>query len=212
MKCTFTAILLVFFSMKAMALGTEERKKLFQESIATLKSSGIEKKVPQFGESFPDAHILGKTISERVKPGPVLLIVYRGGWCPYCIKQLKEVEENITILRKRGVSVIALAIETEAEVRKTKNKNQLSFELVSDKDGALLRKLGFLFQVDAQVAAEYKKLGIDLVENQGNTRNELPIPATYLIGKDMKVKYAVIDADYTKRPKIQDIIKTVENL
>jgi len=209
------AILFIFCTLLAVnsgAMTPDERKKLFDESIQTLKGTGIEKKVPQVGGTFPDTEIAGKKVSEHVKSGPLLLVVYRGGWCPYCVKQLKDLQANMDRLKEHKVTIIGIAPEMEAEVRKTKSKNDLSFTLVSDSEGKLLRKLGLMFRVDDKVALEYKNLGINLAENQGNSRQELPIPATYLIGKDMIVKYGFVDADYRKRPGVEEIFSTLREV
>lgn len=139
-----------------------------------------------------------------------MLIVYRGGWCPYCVKQLKEIQASIEKFKSQNVSILAISPETEQETRKTKNKNDLSFEVASDKNGNSLRKMGLIFRVDDKVAAEYKALGINLSESQANSNQELPVPATYLINTDMKIQYGYIDADYTKRPSTDDLLKVIE--
>ena len=73
-----------------------------------------------------------------------------------------------------------------------------------------MRTLNLVFKVEDAVEKEYQGFGINLAENQGNTANELPIPATYLIGKDGKILYAFVDADYAKRASTAEILKAVE--
>lgn len=203
-------LLLSIQSYQTKAMSPEERKKLFQDSIQRLKNSGIEKKVPVVGDTFPDVVIEKKKISDWTSNGLLLLVVYRGGWCPYCVKQLKEIQSQYETLRSKKVTIIAISPETLQEVKKTASKNELSFKLVSDKDGDTLRKLGLVFRVEDSVADEYKSLGIDLAASQGNKKQELPIPATYLIGKDMKVKFAHIDSNYTVRPSVEVILKVID--
>jgi peroxiredoxin len=200
------------FAITAAAMSPEERKKLFDESIQTLKGTGIEKNAPQVGGTFPDSVIAGKKVTDYVKQGPLLIVVYRGGWCPYCVKQLKDLQANSNRLKDFKVTIIGISPEKEAEVRKTKRKNDLSFTLVSDEDGKLLRQLGLMFKVDDKVAQEYKNLGINLAESQGNSRQELPVPATYLVGKDRKVIYGSIDADYRKRPGTEELFSALKEM
>lgn len=208
-KITFM-LLFTFQSYRSGAMTPEARKQLFQASIQKLKDSGIEKKVPALGETFPDITIENKKISDWTARGPLLLVVYRGGWCPYCIKQLKEIQSKLDKLFANKVTVIAISPETTIEVKKTASKNGLTFRLVSDKNGELIRKMGLIFKVDDKVAAEYKSLGIDLSHSQGNQKQELPIPATYLIGRNRKIELAFIDADYTLRPSIGVLLKAIE--
>jgi peroxiredoxin len=204
------SFLLVFASFTASAeLSKEERKALFAGATERLKNSGIEQKAPKVGEAFPDVTVGGKKISEWVKGGSLVLTFYRGGWCPYCVKQLKEINESLSKISTSKTQLVAIAPETEMEVQKTKKKNDLNFPMFSDKDNKLARELGIVFKVEDAVEAEYKGFGIDLAASQGNSRNELPIPATFVIGQDQKVKFAFVDADYTKRAATSDIIKSL---
>lgn len=207
-------ILILFFCgvfiLEAQALSPEERSKLFVGAIQKLKETGIEKKAPQVGQTFPDIKISDKKISEWVKSGPLLLIVYRGGWCPYCVTQLKEIEANLDKFKEKNTSIVAIAPETEQEINKTKKKNGLSFNIISDKDGSILKRLGLTFRVDDKVAEEYKILGINLAENQGNTKQELPVPATYIIDKNMKIQFGYIEANHSKRPSTEDVLKAIQ--
>lgn len=204
-------IFFIFISFESDAISPEERKKLFQASIQKLKDSGIEKRVPAVGEIFQDIVLEDKKISEWTADGPLLLVVYRGGWCPYCVKQLKEIQARNDLLLAKKVTVIAISPETSNEVKKTASKHGLSLKLISDKNGDQLRKLGLIFRVEDKVASEYKSIGINLPISQGNQNQELPIPATYLIGKNRKIEFAFVDADYTTRPSIDVILNLIKN-
>ncbi len=202
-----SCILFLFFTvLNAQALSPDERKKLFEDSVQTLKGTGIEKRAPQPGQVMKDLVINGKSLSERLKNGPVLLSFYRGGWCPYCLKQLKEMQERKDDFSRLKIQVIAISPETSLEVAKTQKKTGLVFEMISDNDFALANSLGLTFTVDPKVEEVYRSLGINLEESQGNKKNRLPIPATYLIGLDRKILYGFIDADYAKRAEIKDIL------
>lgn len=122
------------------------------------------------------------------------------------MKQLKEIQANLHRFAEKGISVVAISPELEKEVIKTKNKHNLTFELVSDRNGTILNSMGLMFKVESGVLEVYNSLGISLPASQGNDKGELPIPATYLIGKNGKTIYAHIDADYRVRPKVLDVL------
>lgn len=204
-------ILVASFALHA-ERSKEERKALFRKATQELKDSGIEKKIPNVGDKFPDLTLGGKKISQWVKEGPLVVTFYRGGWCPYCVKQLKELNTALSDLKNSKVNLIAIAPEKESEVRKTKSKNNLDFTLISDKDNSIARQLNLVFTVDSEVAKEYKNLGIDLKNSQGNNKNELPVPGTFVIGQENKIAYAFADADYTKRADLSQIINAVKGI
>ena len=194
----------------AAPLTPEQRKDLFSAATKRLKETEIEKRAPQVGDVFPDLVVGGKKISAWTKDAPIVLTFYRGGWCPYCVKQLKELSQNLQEFKP--ANVIAVSPETPAEVEKTRRKNDLKMVLVADKNNELARSLGLAFKVEDAVAQEYKALGLDLQASQGNADNILPVPATFVIGSDRKVTYMFADADYTQRAAMPDIVKTVERM
>lgn len=208
----FLTFLLLVSSTLASALSPEERTKLFQDSIQTLKGTGIEKKAPAPGQIMKDLEIGGVKLSERLNKGPVLVTFYRGGWCPYCVKQLKEMQERKDEFTRLNIQVIAISPETSQEVEKTQKKTGLAFEMVSDNNFALANALGLTFTVDPKVEEVYRSLGINLEASQGNKENRLPIPATYLVGRDRKILYGFVDADYAKRAQIKDILDAAQGI
>lgn len=194
----------------AAPLSPEQRKELFSAATKRLKETQIEKRAPQVGETFPDLVVGGKKISVWTKEAPMVLTFYRGGWCPYCVKQLKELSQNLKEFHP--AAVVAVSPETAQEVEKTRRKNDLKMTLVADKNNELARSLGLAFKVEDAVAQEYKALGLDLQASQGNADNILPVPATFVIGRDRKVVYMFADADYTQRAAMPDIVKSVERV
>lgn len=206
------AILIVLTSLESFAQRSqEERKTLFEGAGKRLKEAKIEEKVPKVGDTFPEIDFKGKKVSEYLKDGPLVITFYRGGWCPYCIKQLKEINSSLSEIQKNA-NLIAISPEQENEVLKTKRKNKLDFPLISDQGNKIARKLNLTFKVEPEVVAEYKTLGIDLEKSQGNDNYELPMPATFVIGQDRKIAYVFADADYTKRASTEKIIVTIKNL
>lgn len=211
MKFSLSLFLLIYLS-QSFAMSPAERKKLFADSTQALKGTGIENRAPKPGQEMKDLKIDGISLSERLKKGPVLLTFYRGGWCPYCVKQLKEIQEKKDEFSRLKIQVIAISPETKKEVEKTQQKTGLLFEMISDNDFTLANALGLTFTVNPKVEQVYRSLGISLEESQGNKKNRLPVPATYLIGRDRKILYGFIDADYTKRAEIKDILDAAQGI
>lgn len=209
MKTTIL-ILIALLSLNLFAARSkEERKALFQKATQELKETGIEKRIFKKGDKFPDLTLGNKKVSEWLKMGPVVVTFYRGGWCPYCVQQLKEMDQALDKLKDKKTTLIAISPESSNEVRKTKSKNNLDFLLLSDKGNELARKLNLVFKVDDEVAKEYKALGIDLEKSQDNKKNELPVPATFVIREGNIISYVFADADYAKRAPLSDILNAL---
>jgi thiol-disulfide isomerase/thioredoxin len=81
------------------------------------------------GDKAPDFEvkdISGNLIklSEKLKAGPVILVFYRGQWCPHCNKYLSHMEDSLKMIQAKGASVIAVSPETYEGVKQTIKKTK----------------------------------------------------------------------------------------
>ena len=69
---------------------------------------------------------------------PLLLVWFRGSWCPYCRKQLAEIASEAR--RYDGVRVLAVAPDPPEPLFKMRRELSLPFSLVSDPERKLVNK------------------------------------------------------------------------
>lgn len=150
----------------------------------------------------------GKNISllEDLKNGPVVLLFYRGQWCPYCNKQLRGMEDSLKLIRARGATVIAVTPEKPENITKTIKKTNASFSIIYDDGLQIMKSYDVAYAIDEKGAAKYKSYGIDFDQANGTNGAHLPVPAVYIIGIDGKISYRYFDVDYTKRPSVAEIL------
>lgn len=181
-----------------------------------LRKAQLGKQSPKVGHKAPDftlKNIKGRVIklSTLVKRGPVVLTFYRGGWCPYCNAQLKAYQEKLPAFKQLGAQLVAVSPETPDAGVSTAEKDGVKFEILSDPKNGVAKKYGLVFAVPDSLKKLYTKFGIDLAKSQGNADWQLPVPATFLIGKDLTVHFVFADVDYTKRAEPTDILSAVKN-
>ena len=151
----------------------------------------------------------GNTIdlkSALKKNKAVLLLFYRGQWCPYCNKHIQQLQDSLSLLTAKNVMVIAVTPETGEAINKTIEKTHASFAMVHDEGYKIMKDYQVNFVMDEPTVTKYKKYGIDLAANNGNSDNVLPVPATYLIDRSGKIKFVHFDKDYRKRASVKDIL------
>jgi peroxiredoxin len=153
----------------------------------------------------------GKTISlkQALQKGPVVMLFYRGQWCPYCNKQMSRLADSLSILTAKGASVLAITPETAENVKKTIEKTKSTFPVVEDEGLAIMKMYKVNFGVDEKTITKYKGYGIDFDKANGANGANLPVPATYIIGKDGKVKYVFFNTDYRKRASVMDVLNNL---
>ena len=165
-------------------------------------------KAPDF--SLPDAKGQVVRLSDLLKKGPVILTFYRGGWCPYCNLQLKSYQGHLAEIRAKGAELVAVSPQTPEYTLSTAEKDAITFPVLSDAGGKVAREYGLVFQVPDAVIPIYTQFGIDLEKHNGDTRHELPIPGTYLIGRDGTVLLSHVDADYKKRMPVETLLAALK--
>jgi peroxiredoxin len=151
-------------------------------------------------------------LKELLKKGPVVLVFYRGYWCPHCNKHLKRLEDSLSFISKHGASLVAISPEQKAAVTKTIEKTDVRFPVISDSSLTIMKKYDVAFPVSAQTVEKYKSYGIDFnVINGSENGTNLPVPAVYIIDQTGRIRYRFFDKDYTKRPSVAEIIANLTN-
>lgn len=176
---------------------------------ATVFPTGL--KVGDVAPMFSAKDQNGKTVmlKQALKKGPVVILFYRGQWCPFCNKQLSNFSDSLQMLIGKGASVLAITPETEENVKKTVEKTRSSFSILDDHGMAIMKMYKVNFSVDENTITKYKGYGIDFDKANGSNGANLPVPATYIIGKDGIIKYVFFNTDYRQRASVHDILNNL---
>ena len=182
-----------------------------------LKQSGIEDTSLQAGSkaiNFGLPNATGKTVDLQglLKQGAVVLAFYRGGWCPYCNLELKALQNALPEIKALGANLVAVSPQTPDNSLSTAEKNELTFEVLSDVGNKVAKEYGLVFTLPESLRPIYEKFGIDITAHNGDQTFELPVAATYVINTDGTIAHGFIDADYTQRLDPTEIVTALKNL
>ena len=67
-----------------------------------------------------------------LKERQILLIFYRGNWCPHCKKHLNSLQDHLQEFEEKGVFVIVVSPESEERTQETATMLESSFAIVHD--------------------------------------------------------------------------------
>lgn len=188
---------------------------MMENATAELRASMIEKQALQKGAALPALQLpdaTGKIVSLQAMnaDGPLVIVFYRGGWCPYCNLELREWQRLLPALQSKGGQLVAISPQTPDKSLSTAEKNELMFTVLSDSALAATKAFGLGFELPPELVELYTKFGNDLPTINGNGEWVLPLPATYLIGRDGKVQYSFVDADYRQRAEPSEILALLD--
>lgn len=194
-----------------------ERVVMMEAATAQLRETGIEATALQLGAELPGLTLpdaTGQPIDLRAlnASGPLVVVFYRGGWCPYCNLELREWQRLLPQLRGLRASLVAISPQTPDNSLTTAEKNELAFPVLSDSHLAAAKAFGIAFTLSPELVELYAKVGNDLPTLNGNGQWVLPIPATYLIDAKGRVALAHVEADYRQRAEPQNVLEAIRNL
>jgi peroxiredoxin len=173
-----------------------------QEGPKGLKVNDI---APDFTAKDQDGNNVN--LKKQLEKGSVVLVFYRGYWCPYCNKYLQKLEDSLSLISSKGASLVTITPEMPENIKKTIEKSKATYPILYDDGMSIMRSYDVAFPVDEKTIERYKGFGIDF--NQANGTNNganLPVPAVYVINKEGKIVFLHFDKNYTKRASVADIL------
>jgi len=183
-----------------------------EEDAATI---GVGDYAPDF--VLPNAYNEPRKLSKLLERGPVVLSFYRGGWCPICNEQLQAYQEHLETFKKHSAALVAVSPEKPENANDTSVRNSLKFEVLSDYGNNIARMYDLIWRIPEDQHAGFNewmknKYNKTLAEFNGLESYELPIPATFVIGRDGKIAYMFRDENYKNRAPLEEIFKALEGL
>ncbi|GCF11416.1 peroxiredoxin-like family protein [Dictyobacter arantiisoli] len=196
----------------------EDAAKESQKTLESLVNSGMVEKAlkennlaPDF--TLPNALNQRVTLSHLLEQGPVVLVFYRGGWCPFCNLELRAYQKLLPAFQALGVTLVALSPMLPDHSLTTAEKQHLAFPVLSDVGNQVARQFGLVFQMDEQTRKRRARLGgANLPEYNGDDSWEVPIPGTFLIDQSRTIRLAFVDADITRRLEPSIVLARLKEL
>jgi peroxiredoxin len=183
--------------------------------VTRLRQYGAGESAPQVGEPMPPFLLPDETaqmvsLDELLNRGPVAITFHRGHWCPYCrinINALVQAHNELTV---DAGQIIAIMPDRQKFVADLKLQSNVPFPILTDTDNGYALSLNLVVWVGAEIQ-KMMASRLDLPTFQGNNSWMLPIPATFVVGRDALIRARFIDPDYRKRMMIADMIDAMRS-
>jgi peroxiredoxin len=115
-------------------------------------------------------------------------------------------------IKELGATLITVSPQTPDNSLSTAEKLKLEFEVLSDVGNRVARQFGIVYQLPEDLRSVYAGFDIDLPAANGDETFELPLPATYVVDRDRKIRMAFVDVDYTKRVDPEEVIAVLAQM
>lgn len=148
-------------------------------------------------------------LKDLLKEGKVVLVFYRGQWCPYCNRELSRLQDSLQLIKDKGATLIAVSPEKPENISKTVEKTKAEYSILYDEGLKIMKAYDVEFEVPENTITRYRNSGLDIEKNNGDNGKYLPVPAIYIIDKESTVTYRFFELDYKKRPNVLEILNNL---
>jgi len=195
-----------------------ERQAIMQRHIDGLRSGAIARTMLKVGDRAPAIMLQNAKgaivdVSTLLKKGPVIVTFYRGGWCPFCNRQLSGIQDYEPKFIALGYQILAVCTDKPEDLKATLDKHQLTYTLLSDRGMTAASAFRVAFRLTDQDEKKYGAHPIGVPEIPGGGGGHwLPVPSIFIIGSDGIIKFVEFNANYQIRPPTEEILKAASQV
>ena len=155
---------------------------------------------------LPDARGGEVVLDALLADGPVVLVFYRGAWCPYCNLQIAAFQRALADIRATGAALVAVSPQTPDQSLTFAEQKALEFPVLTDPRNVVASEYGLVYTQPAASTAAARGLGVELADFNGEDSNTLPAASTFVIGQDGVIRFAAVSGDYRWRVGPEEVL------
>jgi peroxiredoxin len=166
---------------------------------------------PAIGEPMPpfllpDASGRAVGLDELCAAGPVVVSFNRGHWCSFCKIELATLAEAHADFVDLDATVVSIMPELQHFTGEVQGRHSGRLRILTDVDNDYALSLGLVTFVGDSLRERMAARGLALDVFQGNDAWFVPLPATFVVGRDGRVKARFIDPNFRHRMDTADIL------
>jgi peroxiredoxin len=191
-----------------------ERLAISERSVEELFATGIEDRILPVGSLAPEFALKdenGRLVrsQDMLALGPLVINFFRGRWCSYCVTELEAWRDLYGQIREKEALIVAIGPQTCRQNDFMVDQHRLPFAVLSDPACEVAEKFGLAYTVPEYLREYYLSILINIPFVNGDPSWRLPIPATYVIGRDGRVVFAEAHADFRVRPEPEEALASL---
>jgi peroxiredoxin len=169
----------------------------------------------QVGASAPDVNAQGLDgspvrLASLWSDSDVLVVFYRGGWCPYCNFQVRELAEAWPAFQQRGVRPVLVSVDRVEEAARTQASWEVPFPVLSDPDLVAHEAFRVVYAADDAEVERLAKVGLDVEGASGRTHHKFAVPSLFYVESPGVIRWVHIERDYKTRPSPEQILAAID--
>lgn len=184
--------------------------------VARLQAGEVGSASPAVGEIMPDFMLPGGdgrivSLQDVISSGPAVISFNRGHWCSFCKLELYTFAERHDAIVAAGGSMISIIPERQQFAKPLRDLTLDKFHILTDLDNGYALSLGLAMSIGEHLKALMTSRGYLLDVYHGNDGWFIPVPATFVVGRDKRVVARFVDPDFRRRMEIDEILSALRS-
>lgn len=167
-------------------------------------------KVPNFSSVTHDG--IPVTLNDLLVKGQLMVVFYRGGWCPFCNTQIRELTEAWPEFKKRDITPVLISVDKTDGAALAQRTYEIPFPVLSDSSLAAHEALNVILELDEKTYERYKTYGIDVEQWSGEKHHKIAVAAVYVLDEKGVVQWAHASKSYKVRPSSEQLLTVIDGL
>lgn len=182
--------------------------------VGRLRAGTVVAAAPKEGDPMPSFLLPDHTgrlvsLADMVAQGPVAVTFARGHWCPYCRIAVSALAEIADDARALGAQIVAIVPDQQHFAAQLRAETAAPFPILTDADNGYALSLGLVFWVGQEMQQFMLARNANPPLSQGNDSWFLPVPATFVVGRDGLIKARHVDPDYRTRMEVDSVLEAL---
>lgn len=188
-----------------------DRLAVGERAVEELFATGIEDGILPVGAMAPEFALKdsnGKVVrsADLLAMGPLVIKFFRGRWCPYCMTELETWRDLYGKIREHNALLVAIGPQVQRQSDFMANRHGLPFPVLTDTNNLVAEQFRLVYTVPDAYRSYYLSILVNIPFVNGEQSWRLPLPATYVVGKDRKILFAEAHADFRVRPEPEEAL------
>jgi peroxiredoxin len=200
-----------------MAALPERDRQDFEDELDRLRMERLAEEGLRLGDYLPDFALqdtAGRrwTSAELLDRGPLVLALFRGGWCPYCDLTMVALEEARPAIEALGAQAVGIMPDRPEQIAATGRQRGIGYLLLSDPANGYARTCGLAYELSPNHIRIHRERGRNFPALHGDAKWRLPVPAVFVVQPDARVVYAFADVDPARWPDPEELVASLDAL
>lgn len=152
------------------------------------------------------------SLSNLTARGSVVISFNRGNWCPFCNIEFKHLQNAVDEVKNAGANLVVISPQLPEKSNELKANNGFDYPILYDKGNEVAKLFGITFTLAEPLRPIHKAFEMDIPGHNGDTSFELPVPATYVIDKNMNIVYASVNPNWMERAEPLEYLEALKKV